>query len=406
MENKFPKIVTRRFGMIDPLSIDDFIQHDGFQGFLQAIQKSPAEIREAIKQSGLRGRGGAAFPTGIKMEATATSAPQETERFVVCNADEGEPGTFKDRYIMEKDPYALIEGMLIAGYAIGSHQGYIYIRGEYLSSITTIRHAINECYKHNWLGKNIQATGFDFNLEVFIGGGSYVCGEELTLLESLEGKRGHPRIKPPYPAQKGLWQKPTLVNNVETLVNLPYILQYGASKFREYGTAESPGTKLLSISGSVEKPGVYEVPFGISFKEALDLAGSLSKGKQLKALLVGGAAGNFIPPSLLDLPITYESLAENKLTLGSGAIMAFEDSVDLHELLQNILHFFKHESCGKCVPCRIGTTLLYEKAKEPLTQKNLAWMIEEAKYMARTSLCPLGQSPLIPLQSFERFFNL
>ncbi|MCX7696220.1 MAG: SLBB domain-containing protein [Bacteroidales bacterium] len=399
-----PIIVSKRFDE-GCLFLEDYLKTDGFRGFIRSLELLPQEVRLEIKKSKLRGRGGAAFPTGIKMETAATYAPNLTERFVICNADEGEPGTFKDRYILERDPFALMEGMLIAGYAIGAKKGFIYVRGEYRKAIKVLEEAIKQLYQHNWLGKNIQSTGFDFDIDIFVGAGSYLCGEELTLIESLEGKRGHPRIKPPFPAQKGLWGMPTLVNNVETLVNLPFIMLHGADVFASIGTAESAGTKLLCLSGHVVNPGLYEVPFGVTFRDVIfDLAGGVSDGKELKAILVGGAAGNFISPDLLDLPIAYEKLSEYNLTLGSGAIMVMNETVKLEEVLRSILAFFKHESCGKCTPCRVGTSFLVEKAREEFNLTNLKWLVDEALYMAKNSLCPLGQSPIIPLRSYQKFF--
>jgi len=402
-----PLIALRRIGKVNPHSIDDFIANQGFEGLKKALHLSPSEVIVQVEKSGLRGRGGAGFPTSVKQQFTATSCSTCTTRYIVCNADEGEPGTFKDRMIMETDPFVLLEGMMIAGYAIGAQYGYVYIRGEYGSSIQNISNAIKQAYEKGYLGKNILGSGFSFDMDIFLGAGSYLCGEELTLIESLEGKRGYPRIKPPFPAEKGLWGLPTLVNNVETFAHLPFILEKGYEQYASIGTAESKGTKLFCLSGNVKKSGVFELPLGVTLRSLIfDIAGGMKDGYQFKGALLGGAAGTFVDDTMLDVPLAYETLKQKGATLGSGAVIVIDNKTNLKEMMQSILSFFKHESCGKCVPCRIGTTLLNEKIHQTkLSEDDLNWMLEQAFYMQRNSLCPLGQSPILPIKSVLTYFK-
>jgi NADH:ubiquinone oxidoreductase subunit F (NADH-binding) len=404
------RVVLRNLGVVDPLSIDDYIKAGGYKALLKALTGTPGSVVEEVVASGLRGRGGAGFPTGIKKQAAA-STDHPLGKIIVCNADEGEPGTFKDRIIMESDPHLLIEGMVIAAFGIGAETGYIYVRGEYYKSIARLQTAIYQAYQIGFLGKDIQASGFSFDLEIKPGAGSYLCGEELTLLESLEGKRGYPRIKPPFPAEKGLWGKPTLVNNVETLANLPGIILHGSALFKSNGTEKTPGTKIFALSGDVRKPGCYEVPAGVLLKNLIDdLAGGTSDGKPWKAVLMGGAAGTFVPDSFSDVPMCYDKLRERGATLGSGAVIVIGDDRKFIPLIQSILRFFRHESCGKCVPCRIGTSYLYDRSIELDTAGRdnrialLDDMVNHAKLMAGSSLCPLGQSPVLPLETLRRHF--
>ncbi|MEJ5316947.1 MAG: NADH-ubiquinone oxidoreductase-F iron-sulfur binding region domain-containing protein [Tenuifilum sp.] len=399
------RIALRNSGLINPESIDEFIAADGYQALRKALKSEPLGIYEEIYDSGLRGRGGAGFPTGAKEKAAAVIC-SDCEKYVICNADEGEPGTFKDRIIMETDPHTLIEGLVIAAYSIGAHRGFVYIRGEYELSIQRVQNAIEQAYGRGFLGKNILGSGFDFDLEVRRGAGSYLCGEELTLIESVEGKRGYPRIKPPYPAEKGLWGAPTLINNVETLANFPAIILNGAKWYRSIGTENSPGTKIFTISGDVSKPGFYEFPMGITLRELIyDVAGGIRNGKPFGAALIGGAAGTFASVQHLDVPMGYDKLREVGLTLGSGAVIVMDGTRNLNQTMLSILKFFKHESCGKCIPCRVGTAQLYNTLKESLAQQSFnnnqvyPELIRQAELIARTSLCPLGQSPILPLKS-------
>jgi NADH:ubiquinone oxidoreductase subunit F (NADH-binding) len=399
------RIALRNSGLINPESIEEFIAADGYQALRKALKSEPLGIYEEIYDSGLRGRGGAGFPTGAKEKAAAVIC-SDCEKYVICNADEGEPGTFKDRIIMETDPHTLIEGMVIAAYSVNAHRGFVYIRGEYKLSIQRVQLAIEQAYKHGFLGKNILGSGFDFDLEIRRGAGSYLCGEELTLIESVEGKRGYPRIKPPYPAEHGLWGAPTLINNVETLANFPSIILNGAKWYRSIGTENSPGTKIFTISGDVNKPGYYEFPLGMTLKELIyDVAGGIRNGKGFGAALLGGAAGTFASKKHLDVQMGYDKLKEVGLTLGSGAIIVFDDTRNLNNTMLNILKFFKHESCGKCIPCRVGTSQLYnhlvnEVNKNHFNPSNIyPELIRQADIIAKTSLCPLGQSPILPLRS-------
>jgi NADP-reducing hydrogenase subunit HndC len=400
------KILLQNAGRIDPYSIDDYLKQGGYKALKDALQRSPSDLLNLIEQSGLKGRGGAGFPTGIKTQATS-GAEAVCLRYVVCNADEGEPGTFKDRAIMENDPHLLIEGMLIAAASIGASQGYIYIRAEYYLSIEILQTAIIQAYDRNFLGKNIIGSNFSFDLELLPGAGSYLCGEELTLLESLEGKRGYPRIKPPFPAEKGLWQQPTLVNNVETLANLPIILRIGSDEYIKLGTADSPGTKLICLSGDIQRPGTYEVKMGTNISDIIcDLGGGVPEKRYLKTVLLGGAAGTFASADQLNIPLGFSELRRHNLTLGSGAMIVFSDQNSMKKTLASIFEFFQHESCGKCVPCRLGTahiTEIWNQAMKESTERRKSALKEIEKIsedMAASSLCPLGQSPILPVKSF------
>ncbi|MFP4556794.1 MAG: NADH-quinone oxidoreductase subunit NuoF [Bacteroidales bacterium] len=405
------RVILKNSGSINPESISEYIEAGGYSALRKALTLDPWLIPDLIEKAGLRGRGGAGFPTGTKNRFTAQSC-EECQKYVVCNADEGEPGTFKDRVIMETDPHLLVEGMIIAAWGIGANKGYIYIRGEYYLSIDRITKAIDSAYKNGFLGKNILNSGFDFDLEIKLGAGSYLCGEELTLLESLEGKRGYPRIKPPFPAEKGLWGKPTLINNVETLATFPVLVTKGANWYRGMGTEKSPGTKVFTLSGDVNQPGYFEVVFGVKLGDIInDLAKGTPDGKPWKAALLGGAAGTFVPFSYYDVEMGYDKLKERGATLGSGAIIVLGSDKKLIPVLTNILKFFKHESCGKCVPCRVGTDYLHKQSMQLATQSPqereaiLNNMLKQARIIAKSSLCPLGQSPIMPIESAFKHFK-
>ena len=405
------RIILRNTGVNDPSSIKEYIYTGGYKALAKALSGKPEKVIEEVISSGLRGRGGAGFPTGVKKQTTAGRKPG-TISYVVCNADEGEPGTFKDRVIMESNPHLIVEGMIIAAYGIGAEKGYIYIRGEYYDSIEKLQNAISQAYESGYLGSNILGSRFSFDLEIKPGAGSYLCGEELTLLESLEGKRGYPRIKPPFPSEKGLWSKPTLVNNVETLANLPGIIEHGSTWFRSSGTDRTPGTKLFSISGDVTKPGCYEADAGVILNDLINaLAGGTRNGHPWKAVLLGGAAGTFVPFSFSDLSLCYERLKERGATLGSGAVIVIGSDRNLIPLIQSILRFFRHESCGKCVPCRLGTTFIHERSLQLQGAGHdsrillLEEIVNHAREMAKSSLCPLGQSPILPLDTLQRHFT-
>jgi|SRR5690554_428646 len=401
------RVVLEHSGIINPESIDEYLGYDGYEAWLKALLKmKPEEIVEEVKNSGLRGRGGAGFPTGLKWSFTAPL--KDEQKYLLVNADEGEPGTFKDRLIMEGDPHKLLEGMMIAGYAIGATVGYIYIRGEYKLCIDRLRKAIDMAYEYGFLGKNIFESGFDFDIDIKIGAGAYVCGEETAMIESLEGKRGNPRVKPPFPGVAGIWQKPTVVNNVETISNVPSIILKGAEWFKTIGTPESCGTKVYTIMGDVQNPGLCEVDMGTTLREIIDhYGGGMLHGKKFKAALVGGAAGAFIPPHLLDVKMDFHNLAEFKAVLGSGAILVMSEEKCIAEMLWSILRFFRHESCGKCSPCSKGTELLYRLITRVLrckgSESDLQQMLSVSEGM-QVSLCALGQSPQMPIRSALQYF--
>jgi len=320
---------------------------------------TPQDVLGEVKAAGLVGRGGAAFPTGIKWEGAAAAPGQP--KYIVCNADESEPGTFKDRILMEEDPHRTIEGMIIAAYAVGASKGYIYVRGEYPCAFKTMTEAVAEARQAGVIGGNIFGAGLAFEIEMRLGAGAYICGEETALLESIEGKRGLPRIKPPFPTTHGLFGKPTVINNVETFCNIPLILESGAAEYRKIGTDRSPGPKLFCVSGQIRRPGLYEVPFGVTLRHLLfDLAGGLLQGRKLQAVLMGGAAGAFAVEKDLDVILSFENLSAAGLPLGSGAVMVFDDSADMGDVFKRLAHFFADESCGKCYPCQLGARRQYE----------------------------------------------
>lgn len=405
------RITLKNLGKINPESIDDYINLGGYKVLENAVYHNHVEIINEMLHASLRGRGGAGFSAGLKEKYTDESGVGCDQKYIICNADEGEPGTFKDRIIMENDPHLLLEGMLIVAYAIGANKAFIYIRGEYYRSIELLQKAIYDAKEKGFIGNNIFGSSFSIDVEIKLGAGSYLCGEELTLIESLEGKRGYPRIKPPFPAEKGLFGFPTLVNNVETLATVTSIVANGADWYHLMGTKESPGTKIFTLSGDVNNPGYFEVEMGTTLRELIfDLAGGMKNGKKLKAVLLGGAAGTFVDDSVLDTPTGFDSLKEKGAVLGSGAVMVLDEDKSIFNVTNSIMEFFKHESCGKCTPCRVGTTHLVnlmKKAKENPDQKKLVLeeMFSEAEYMAKISLCPLGQSPILPLLSLKRYFN-
>ena len=407
------RIALKNVGKIDPARIDDYIAAGGYEALKKALQMKPENLIYEMIQSGLRGRGGAGFSTGLKKKFTSEAACVllECMHYVVCNADEGEPGTFKDRIIMEGDPHLFIEGMIIAAYAVGADKAYIYIRGEYYRSIELIRKALVSAREYGFLGNNILGSGYSLDIGVKLGGGSYLCGEELTLLESMEGKRGNPRIKPPFPAERGLYGMPTLINNVETLAQIPAIIINGAEWYRSLGTEKSPGTKIFAVSGEVEKPGYFEVEMGVALRELIySFAGGIKKGKKFKSALLGGAAGTFVPESLLDVRMDFEDLQENEAVLGSGAVIVMAEDQSILDMLHSILRFFEHESCGKCVPCRVGTRqllILLEKIGKNGQDKEslIEALLHQSEIMAKTSLCPLGQSPVLAIKSAVKHFR-
>ncbi|TFH35250.1 MAG: NADH-quinone oxidoreductase subunit E [Anaerolineales bacterium] len=388
-------VITRRCGRVDPTSLDDFLAHDGFIGFRCAIELGPEEICARVKNSGLLGRGGAAFPTNIKWEGAA-SAPG-IQKYIVCNADESEPGTFKDRVLLENDPFAILEGMLIAGYAIGAEKGFIYIRGEYARAQEIFGEVLTSAREHGYLGTNIRATGFNFDVELRSGGGAYICGEETALFESIEGKRGYPRLKPPFPTTHGLFQKPTVINNVETFANVGLILRIGVEAYCTYGTPGSSGPWLFCLSGDVEKPGLYEITQPLTLRELIyERAGGIRNQATLQAVLLGGAAGKFVSPTDLDVRLTQEDTRSAGLGLGSGAVVVFSEHADLRQAFNDLGHFFAHESCGKCYPCQLGTQrqaeILDRVAKQMILPGDFERLQDVGWTMTDASICGLGQT--------------
>ncbi len=405
------RIALRNAGYIDPMRIEDYQARGGYEAFKKVLTSSPQEVVDVIKESGLRGRGGAGFPTGQKWQFSLDNDSKDT--CVICNADEGEPGTYKDRIIMEADPHTCLEGLMISAYAVTAHRAYIYLRGEYFLSIERLERAIEQAKANGLLGERILGSDFSLDVHLVLGGGSYLCGDETALIESLEGKRGNPRFKPPFPAQYGFLGNPTVVNNVESLAHVPAIIQNGAAWYRGFGTEKSSGTKLFPISGDVVVPGCYEVEMGTPLLELIhNYAGGISENKQAKAVLIGGAAGSFLPPELFDTPLDFDSLKEVGGVLGSGAIIVLHEDRSIFMMLASILRFFQHESCGKCIPCRTGTrqltVLLDRLASQPYSKRPelVNTMVDLSQQMAKTSLCPLGQSPILAMKSAAEHFEM
>lgn len=389
------RLLTANCGKGRRTTLSEYEASGGYQGLRAALSMSPAMVIAEVKASGLVGRGGAAFPTGIKWEGAAQASGQT--KYVVCNADESEPGTFKDRVLMEEDPQRILEGMLIAAYAIGAPKGYIYVRGEYPQAYQALEAAVEEARQAGYLGPDILGTGFGFDVELRLGAGAYICGEETALFESIEGKRGFPRIKPPFPTTHGLFGQPTVINNVETLCNVPYILKHGAQAYQQIGTQKSPGTKLFCLSGDVTRPGLYEVEFGISLRYLLqDMAGGVRGGRKLQAILFGGAAGAFATPEQLDVEMSFEGLRAAGLPLGSGVVLVIDETRDLRQVLRGLGRFFAHESCGKCYPCQLGTQRQYEilqRVADGATLPGDAERLADVGWtMSDASICGLGQT--------------
>ena len=406
------KILLRNVGNIDPKSASDYAKAGGFDGLKKALSMSKDDIIDELKESGLRGRGGAGFPTFKKLQF-ANSTENDT-KYIVCNADEGEPGTNKDRILLSSDPCAILEGMVIMGKAIGAHTGYIYMRGEYTYLREVLYSAIDSCKENGCLGENIMGSGFDFDIKLRMGAGAYVCGEETAMFESIEGKRGEPRYRPPYPGIQGLFGKPTVLNNVETIANVAPILKNGAKWYRSIGTEGSSGTKLFTVIGNVNKRGVYEFPMGINLKELIyDYCGGIADGRELLAVQAGGASAPFINKDQIDMPLEIDYVASSGGRLGCGTIMVIDDTNCIVDMTLNNLYFFKEESCGKCTPCREGTTRLYEMVKKISKGKgklsDIARIRGLGETMANASFCGLGRSATVPVESalnnFADVFN-
>ncbi|MEJ5201245.1 MAG: NADH-quinone oxidoreductase subunit NuoF [Anaerolineales bacterium] len=403
------RIVLERAGIIDPNSIEDYILHDGYTALGKVLtEMTPTQVIEEITKSGLRGRGGAGFPTGLKW--SFVSKAKGDKKFVVCNADESEPGTFKDRVIIEGDPHSILEAMTIAGYAVGASEGYVYVRGEYLLAQNRLLQAIRQAEEMGMLGNHIFGTNFSFHIHIHSGAGAYICGEETALIESIEGKRGEPRSRPPYPTTHGLWGKPTLVNNVETLANVPAIIRNGAAWYRSIGTPSSPGTKVYTILGHVNATGLIEVPMGITLREVIAIYGKgMKNGSTFKLAQTGGSSGSIIPASLQDTPMDFDAYTKAGVSLGSGALLICNEDTCVVDLAKVLMNFFRRESCGKCNPCRIGTQRSYEIldniSKGTGTLADLDTLLELADNMNQLSNCGLGQTAGTPVRDILKYFR-
>ncbi|MEE0866204.1 MAG: NADH-quinone oxidoreductase subunit NuoF [Clostridia bacterium] len=406
---KQKRIALKNCGVINPEDIDEYLAFDGYKALEKALKEmTPDEIINVISKSGLRGRGGAGFPTGKKWEFT--KAAENEQKYVVCNADEGDPGAFMDRSILEGDPHSVLEAMSIAAYCIGANKGFIYVRAEYPIAVKRLQIAINQARDYGILGKNIFDSGFDFDIEIRLGAGAFVCGEETALLESIEGKRGQPRLKPPYPAVAGLWGKPTLINNVETYANIAQIILNGSEWYSSIGTEGSKGTKVFALGGNVNNIGLVEVPMGTTLREIVfDIGGGIPNGREFKAAQTGGPSGGCIPKEHLDTPIDYESLKEIGSMMGSGGLIVMDDTKCMVSLAKFYLDFTVSESCGKCTPCRIGTKRMHEILEKICDgkgeEKDLKLLEELAQNIIKSSVCGLGQTAPNPVISTMKYFR-
>ena len=407
--SKQKRIVLRNCGIIDPESIDDYIEAGGYKAIQTVLQsRSPREVIDEITRSGLRGRGGAGFSTGLKW-GFARKSPG-SQKYVICNADEGDPGAFMDRSVLESDPHSVIEGMLIAGYAIGASEGYIYVRAEYPMAIHRLEIALEQARERGFIGDGILGYDFDFNIGIRQGAGAFVCGEETALIMSIEGRRGMPRFRPPFPAQSGLWGKPTNINNVETLANVPWIILNGANAFNVHGTEKSKGTKVFALAGKIARGGLIEVPMGISLKEIVfDIGGGTSSGLDFKAVQIGGPSGGVIPASLADLPVDYESINQTGAIMGSGGLIVMDESACMVDVAKFFLNFTQDESCGKCTFCRIGTLRILEVldriSKGEGAPGDIERLQELAQAVKKASLCGLGQTAPNPVLTTLKYFR-
>ena len=405
---KQTRVALRNCGVINPENIDEYIAVDGYEALGRVLtQMTPEEVIDIITKSGLRGRGGAGFPTGLKWKFASAPAPV---KYVCCNADEGDPGAFMDRSVLEGDPHVVLEAMTIAGYAIGAHQGYIYVRAEYPIAIHRLQIAIKQAREYGFLGDDIFGTGFAFDIELRLGSGAFVCGEETALMTSIEGNRGEPRPRPPFPAVKGLFEKPTILNNVETWANIPRIILNGADWFAAMGTEKSKGTKVFCLVGKINNTGLVEIPMGTTLREVVEeIGGGIPNGKKFKAAQTGGPSGGCIPASLIDTPIDYESLAAIGSIVGSGGLIIMDEDTCMVDIAKFFLQFTMDESCGKCSPCRIGTKRLYEMITKITEGEGTLEMLDEmeelCKHLQKNALCALGQTAPNPVLSTLRYFR-
>ncbi|MFO7951793.1 MAG: NADH-quinone oxidoreductase subunit NuoF [Bacillota bacterium] len=405
---KQKRLALRNCGVIDPENIDEYIIRGGYRGLRKALQMEAAAVIEEIKKSGLRGRGGAGFPTGMKWQFGYNSPGPK--KYIVCNADEGDPGAFMDRSTLEGDPHAVLEGMLIAGHAVGADEGYIYVRSEYPLAVKRLRTAISQAEEYGILGENILNQGFNFRIKIKEGAGAFVCGEETALLASIEGRRGVPRHRPPFPALKGLWDKPTVINNVETLANVPLILRRGADQFALVGTEGSKGTKVFALTGKVNNTGLVEVPMGITISEIVfDIGGGIRDNKKFKAAQIGGPSGGCIPSKHIDLPIDFDSLNEAGAMMGSGGLVIVDEDTCMVDMARYFLSFTKKESCGQCTPCRLGTNQMYDILEDISEGRgrpgDIELLDELATSVKRGSMCGLGQTAPNPVLTTLRYFR-
>ncbi len=402
------RVVLKNCGFIDPERIEDYVERDGYKGLANALKMSPDEVVEEVKKAGLRGRGGAGFPTGLKWGFCRNSPGDK--KYIICNADEGDPGAFMDRGVLEGDPHSVIEGMLIGAYAIGADEGYVYCRAEYPLAIKHMEIAISQAEKAGYLGENILNSGFNFRLRIRAGAGAFVCGEETALMASIEGRRGMPTVRPPFPAQSGLWGKPTNINNVETWSSVPHILKNGADWYTQYGTEKSKGTKIFALTGKINNTGLVEVPMGTTLRDILfDIGGGIQNGKAFKAVQIGGPSGGCLPDEMLDLEVDYDTLTKAGAMVGSGGLVVMDETTCMVDIARFFLDFSQKESCGKCTPCREGNKRMWDildritkgegKLEDLDTLENLALVIKE------TSLCGLGQNSPNPVLATLKYFR-
>ncbi len=401
------QVLTQHFGLENFYKIDEYVKKGGYESVGKALQMKPEEILEEVKKANLRGRGGAGFPAGVKWGFVPKV---DKPKYLCVNADEGEPGTFKDRYIMNHNPHMLLEGIIITSFCVDIHTAFIYIRGEYEAIALRLEEAISDAYDKGFLGKNILNSGFALDVFVHRGAGAYICGEETALLESLEGKRGNPRLKPPFPASVGLFQCPTVINNVETISNVPQIILNGADWFVKKGLPKDGGTRIFGVSGMVEKPGIYELPIGTSLKDIINkYAGGVKKGKKLKAVIPGGMSAPVLKADEIDIPMDFDSLVNAESMLGSAAIIVIDTGTTMLDVLKTVTKFYSHESCGQCTPCRIGTSWINKIVKRMIegkgSKKDIDEIVRLASNILGKTLCPMGDAAAMPILSITKKFR-